>query len=736
MKPRRRFPFHRQFDSMDCGPACLRMVAEHHGRVVSPRRLRELCRPSRDGVSLRSIAAAAEDLGFRSLPAQLPFESLRDEVSLPAIVHWEGGHFVVVYEIEGDTVRVADPAGGLLNLTPDEFRRSWIPGGRAGDDGIALLLEPTPQLEADSSDDLADRGYFALFGQIVAHLRRYRTYGLQVFASVLAVSLIQLMFPLLTQILVDHGIADRDIGLIWLILIGQVALVGGRTLGEVVRARLLMHVGARVAMAMQASFVRRLTKLPVSFFDTRLSGDIDRRLADYHEIRRLLTRTLTPALAAVVSLVVFGLVLAWYSLLVLAIFVLGTGLYIAWTLAFLPRARQLVHRRLRLEARLHDIVQEILQGIEDLKLYCARHFMTWQWERSQSALFSVNVRELSVDQLQSLGGAFLNELKNIVITLAAALLVVSGDMTLGMLLAVQYIVGQLNGPVTELQEMIRSTDRSRVALERMEDMRRTPTEDEESTGEHPAPEPKGPLTVSNLHFGYDGSGVDVLQGIDLEIPEGRVTAIVGASGSGKTTLIRLLLRFYRPTGGSIRVGDTELDHYGPEMWRRHCAAVLQDGYLFADTIARNIALGADSPDPDRLFAAARVADALDIVESHPLGFHRVVGSRGQGLSGGQRQRLLIARAVYAGPEYLFFDEATNALDAEKERVIIENLRDFFRGRTVVVVAHRLSTVREADQILVLANGRVVERGRHDELAANRGPYYELVKEQLDLGGGA
>lgn len=733
----KRFPFHRQFDSMDCGPACLRMVAEHHGRVVSPQRLRELCRPTRDGVSIRSIAAAAESLGFRSLPARLPFESLRDEAPLPAIVHWERGHFVVVYDIEDGTVRVADPAGGVLDMTPAEFRRGWIPGGRrSNENGIALLLEPTPQLEAGSDEDLADRGYFALFAEMLAHLRRYRGYGLQILASILAVSAIQLMFPLLTQILVDHGIADRDVGLIWLILIGQVALFAGRTLGEVIRARLLMHVGTRVAMAMQASFVRRLTRLPVSFFDTRLSGDIDRRLTDYHEIRRLLTRTLTPAVAAGVSLVVFGLVLAWYSFLVVMIFIAGTALYIAWTLAFLRRARHLVHRRLRLEARLHDIVQEILQGIEDLKVYCARHFATWQWERSQSALFSVSLRELSVDQLQSLGGGFLNELKNIVITLTSALLVVNGDLTLGMLLAVQYIVGQLNGPVLDLQEMIRGTDRTRVALERMEDMRRTATEDEESMEGMAVTEPSGALTVSDLHFGYDGAGRDVLKGIDLEIPDGRVTAIVGASGSGKTTLVRLLLRFYRPSRGSIRVGGTELHHYAPERWRRHCAAVLQDGYLFADTIARNIALGAERPDPERLVEAARIADALDIVEAHPLGFDRAVGSQGQGLSGGQRQRLLIARAVYAAPRYLFFDEATNALDAEKERIIVENLRQFFRGRTVVVVAHRLSTVREADQILVLAKGRIVERGRHEELVANRGPYYELVKEQLELGGGA
>ncbi len=725
------FPFYKQYDSADCGATCLRMVARHYGRHYTLDYLRDISYLDREGVSLMGISDAAERIGFRTLGVKTGFTRLKEDIPLPCIAHWRQNHFVVVYRLSAGKVYVADPAVGKLRLSEQEFLEGWISDVvNTEPQGVLLLLEATPEFYQREGEQSSRKG----FRSLSVYLRQHRKLGWQLFFGLLIGSLIQLVFPFLMQALVDKGVQLSDLNFVYLILAAQGMLFFSQVAVEFLRGWILLHIGTRINISLVSDFLIKLMRLPMSFFDAKMTGDLLQRIYDNERVERFLTSSSLVTLFSIVSLLVFSVVLLFYNSLIFTIFFLAAIVYFGWVALFLNQRRRLDNRRFEQMAENQSALFQLVNGMQEIKLHNAERQKRWAWERIQARLFRVNVQYLATDQIQRAGAAFINEGKNILISVIAARAVIQGDMTLGMMLAVQYIIGHMNAPLESLVQFILAAQEAALSLERMNEIHQKADEEPAGLAKVTALPANGDLALENVSFRYGGPYDPwVLRNVSARFPEGKTTAIVGTSGSGKTTLIKLLLHFYQPVEGVIRVGDISLANFSYQRWRSHCGVVMQDGYLFSDTIARNIGLGEDNVDRRRLLYATKVANIQGFIEALPLGYNTKIGQDGVGLSQGQKQRLLIARAVYKNPEYLFFDEATNALDAYNERVIMHNLEHVFRNKTVIIVAHRLSTVRNADNILVLEKGEVVEQGTHDTLTKNKGHYFQLVKNQLELG---
>jgi ATP-binding cassette subfamily B protein len=711
------------------------MIAMHYGKNYSLQRLRENCFISREGVSLLGISEAAEQIGFRSIGVRIGWEQLVNEAPLPCIVHWKQNHFVVVYKISRkNVVFIADPAHGQIKYTKEEFLRAWLSDKKDGEaKGIALLLEPGPDFY-NIEDEKPDKTKFRF---LVQYLRPHKKFMLQIMLAMLLGSLLQLIAPFLTQSVVDKGIGNQNLGFVTLVLVAQLVLMVSRTSVEFIRNWLLLHISTRIDISLISDFLIKLMKLPIGFFDTKMIGDIMQRIGDHSRIQSFLTGSSINILFSMVNLIIFGAVLAFYSLKILSIFIIGSIIYFIWVLLFMKKRRELDFKRFAQMADNQSNLFQLITGMQEIKLNNCERQKRWKWERIQARLFRVNIQGLALSQWQQAGAMFFNETKNIFITFLAASAVIKGEITLGMMMSVQYIIGQLNAPVEQMIGFIQAAQDAKISMERLGEIHNK--EDEEPANafkinQLPA---NRSIEINNLSFQYEGPHSEmVLKNINLTIPEGKTTAIVGTSGSGKTTLVKLLLGFYTPVKGEIRVSGTLLGNFNSSYWRSQCGAVMQDGFIFSDSITENIAPGDENVDTVKLRNAVQVANISDFIDSLPLGFNTKIGQEGSGISQGQRQRLLIARTVYKSPEYIFFDEATNSLDANNEKVIMQNLEEFFKYgklKTVVVVAHRLSTVKNADQIIVLEKGEIIEQGTHQELSRLKGAYYELVKNQLELG---
>jgi len=728
------FPFYKQLDQMDCGPTCLRMIAKHYGKSYSIDFLRRKANITREGVSLEGIAEASEAIGLHTLAVAVDYKTILDEVPLPCIAHWRQRHFVVIHKIKKNSVYIADPAHGLVKYTKDEFIKGWV--GKHGKDetskGHLLLLEPTPEFDQTEGDDKKEYGFKFLFW----YFKPYKKYIVQLILGLLVGSLLQLIFPFLTQAVVDYGINYQNLNFVYLILIAQLVLFISQTSVELIRGWILLHMTSRINISLISDFLVKLMRLPISFFDSKHTGDIMQRIYDHNRIQTFLSSTTLNTLFSAFNLVIFGVVLAYYDLTIFAVFFIGSFLYIGWTLLFLKKRAVLDYKRFDQSSDNQSSLFQLISGMQEIKLNGSERRRRWEWEAIQVKLFKISIKGLALSQTQNTGGRFLNELKNILITFIAAKAVIEGNLTLGMMLSVQYIIGQLNLPINNFITFIQTGQDAKLSIERLSEIHNK--DDEENRFEEAVKElPKDKtIKLTDAKFRYGGKKSPViLNNLNFEFEEGKVTAIVGASGSGKTTLIKLLLKFYDFNKGDIHIGQTNLNTISTTFWRKCCGSVMQDGFLFTDTIAKNITESDSNGfiDKERLAHAVKVANIESFVEELPSGYNTKIGAGGINVSGGQKQRILIARAVYKNPKYIFFDEATSALDANNEKVIMENLQEFYKGKTVVVVAHRLSTVKNADQIIVLDRGEIIEKGTHEVLTKKKGAYYTLVKNQLELG---
>ena len=724
-----------QHDSMQCGIACLQMVCKYFGREYSLDSLSKLCFATTEGVSMLGINEAANTLGLHTISARVTTTML-GKAPLPSILHWDQNHFVVLYKVKkGKKFYVADPGKGLVTYGLDEFKQHWISTKSNGEDkGIAMFLETTPAFFTYKMEDEEHIKEKRSFRFLLGYVRKYRKYFGQIILGLVVGSLLQLVLPFLTQSIVDVGIKNQDIGFVWLILLGQLMLTISRTVIDFIRRWLLLHISLRINISLVSDFFIKLLKLPMSFFDTKLMGDLMQRMNDHSRVNNFLTQQTLNITFAMLTFVVFSVVLFFYNKFVFAIFLLGSILYGAWMTLFLKRRKVLDYELFEQQAINNNKTYEFITSMQEIKLQDCEQRRRWEWEDTQADLFGVQMKSLKLQQTQEAGSIFINEVKNIIITVVAATAVIHGQMTLGMMLAVQYIIGQLNSPVEQLMNFFYSLQDVKISLERINEIHQMDDENGKVGLQTSIEDKSEGIDIKDIMFKYDPHALrKTIDDVNIHIPQGKVTAIVGASGSGKTTLIRLMLGYYPVLEGQINIGNTDINKLNKKWWRRQCGVVMQEGVIFSESIARNIAVDDGDIDKERLLKAAEIACIKDYVMALPLKFNTKIGRDGVGLSQGQKQRILIARAVYKNPDYIFLDEATNSLDANNERSIVENLDKFYKGKTVVIVAHRLSTVKNADQIVVIDHGNVVEVGNHESLTAKRGAYYNLVKNQLELG---
>lgn len=728
-----KFPYYRQYDSTDCGPACLKSIAKYYGKKYYLQHLRDACHVGRDGVSLIGLSDAAESIGLKSKMVKITLDELLHSVSYPCILYWMQNHFVVLYKVEKGKRRsyyISDPAQGLLVYNQGDFIRSWCYNGTS--DGIALLLEPSPKFY-NHKDDLGHND-FINFGSLLNYLAPYKKYVIQVVLGILSACLLNFILPFLTQSVVDNGIRNKDVSFIVAILIAQMMVTFGQVINSLITNWILLHITARVSISLISDFLNKLTKLPIAFFDSKKTGDILQRVNDHQRIQDFLTGSLLSLIMALFVFLIYGIIMFKYDALILFLFLAGSVLYVSWIMLFMKRRKKLDYIRFREGAVNQNSLLQLITGMQEIKLNGCEKRKRWEWEKSQAKLYSISIKGLSITQIQEVGGTFIDQIKNVVISFIAAKAVVDGEMTLGMMMALQYIVGQLNAPIKQFITFVESGQDAKLSMERL-------TEIHKKEDEEPVDSPKDPIIpkapvikLENVTFQYEGVHSEkVLNHINLEIPYAKTTAIVGTSGSGKTTLLKLILGFYEPAIGEVTVNGRSLQEYSDRAWRKNCGVVMQEGYIFSDTILNNITISDENPDMEKFKQAIYVANLEPFIESLPLGYNTRIGSDGQGLSTGQKQRILIARAVYKNPPILIFDEATNALDSNNEKDIMSKLTDFFKGKTVVIVAHRLSTVRNSDNLVVLDDSRIVEQGNHNELVSLKGHYYRLIKNQLELG---
>ncbi|MEQ1554491.1 MAG: peptidase domain-containing ABC transporter [Ferruginibacter sp.] len=731
------FPHFLQRNQMDCGPSCLYIICKHYGRNFSTEKLRKLTEIGKEGVNILGISDAAEKIGFRTQALQLSLNDLKENIKLPCILHWSQNHFVVLYKIKKNAYYISDPGKSLLKYTEVEFVKQWLSHIEHNEKtGIALSLEPTPLFYNNQYNDDYIEQKSKGFGSIVSYLFPYKKLIVQLMLGLLLGSLLQLILPFLTQSVIDTGVNTGNLPFVYVVLFAQLALFAGRLSVDFIRSWILYHISSRINISILTDFLIKLMKLPVSYFDSKKTGDIMQRMNDHSRIQNFLTGTSLSTLFSLFNLVIFSVVLAMYNTGIFAVFAGASVLYILWIFIFLKKRKTLDYKQFDIAAAEQSKTMEIVQGMQEIKLHGCEKPKRWQWERLQARTFRLGMKGLALNQWQQTGAFFINEGKNIFITFLAAKAVINheGGMTLGGMLAIQYIIGQLNGPIEQIISFVQSWQLAKISLDRLNEIHSL--SDEEPSDKllsNTLPTDKT-IELSNVSFTYSGAGNDaVLKNINLIIPNGKTTAIVGTSGSGKTTLLKLLLKFYAPQKGNVKVGGNDIENLSHKTWRKAIGVVMQESFIFNDSIAANIAVGDETIDTTKLKQAAVTANILEFIESLPLGFNTKIGTEGVGVSAGQKQRILIARAVYKNSDYIFFDEATNSLDANNEKVIMKNLGEFFQNRTVIVVAHRLSTVKNADQIVVLNKGMITEVGTHAGLIQLKGEYFTLVRNQLELG---
>lgn len=719
----KKFPIYKQLDSMDCGPTCLKMIAKFYGKSFSTSEIRSACYLTKDGVSLMGISHGAESLGMRTFGAKITLFELQNKAPLPCILHWDNNHFVVVYKIKKNIVHIADPKAGRVIYNIDDFKKRWL-HNRRDDVGYTLLVEPTADFY--EIDETKEKGWSYFF----KYLKPHRKLLIQAFCALLFSSLVSLITPFFTQSLVDIGINGKNLGFIYLILISQLLIILGTAFVNFIQSWIGLHIGTKISIEFVSDFLQKLLKLPISFFETKSIGDILQRMGDHSRIQSFVTSSLFTIVLSVINFITFSVIMLYYNIILFFIFMLGNALYVGWILLFMKKRRSFDFMKFDLNSKGKNVLLQLFHGVEEIKLNNVETRKRWEWENIQAKKFKLGMDMLTWGQFQSSGSLLINSSKNVLISFFSAKAVIDGEMSLGMMMSVQFIIGQLQVPIKSFISLAYQHQDAKISVERLGEVHNTKDE-EHNTNYHPINIQSSSIYLENVSFQYEGpESPFVLKDVNLEIPKNKVTAIVGESGSGKTTLLKLLLKFLEPTTGSIKVGDFDLSAIRNSIWRTHCGAVLQNGYLFSDTILNNVCVRDEIIDFDRFFLALKDANILKWVESLPQKYESMIGANGRGLSQGQKQRIIIARLFYNDPDFVFLDEATNSLDASSEAFIMGNFNRFCKNKTTIVIAHRLSTVKNADQIILLRNGQIIEVGTHNELIENNGAYMDLVKSQL------
>jgi ATP-binding cassette subfamily B protein len=728
-----KFPFYKQHDSTDCGISCLRSISDYYGKKYSLQRLRDACHIGKDGVTFIDISDVAESIGFRTKMFKISLDDLNNSISFPCIIHWNNNHFVVLYKIEKKRKEkkyyISDPARGLLTYKEDLFVKYWNNNLHIG---FALTLEPSPKFYERKEDHNGNNNINSMF--VFGYLKPHKNIFFQIILGIITACILNLILPFLTQSIVDVGIEQNNINFVITILIAQVMVAFGQMVNSLITSRILLHTTARISISLISDFLNKLTRLPIAFFDSKKIGDILQRIQDHQRIQDFLTSTLLGIIMSSFIFIIYGIVMVNYNIWILLIFLCGSILYISWVLSFMDMRKKIDYMRFQESAANQNSLLQLITGMQEIKLNGCEKQKRWKWEKSQAKLYDISIKGLTINQIQEVGGTFIDQTKNVVISFIAAHSVMTGSMTLGMMMALQYIIGQLNAPIKQFISFAESMQDAKLSMERLSEIHQK--DDEEPNGVSKSINiPNNPeIVLENVMFQYEGKhSPKILDNINLTISHSKITAIVGTSGSGKSTLLKLILGFYQPIEGKITLNNKSLYDYSDKYWRKNCGVVMQEGFIFSDSIKNNIGISDENPDIEKIEKAIEIANLEEFIESLPLGYNTEIGVDGQGLSTGQKQRILIARAAYKNAPVVIFDEATNALDANNEKVIMNNLKGFFQGKTVIVVAHRLSTVKNADKIVVLNNSKIVEQGNHNELVKLKGYYYELIKNQLELG---
>lgn len=718
------FPFFKQLDTMDCGPASIKIIAKFYGKNFSFKFLRDKCNISREGISLKDLSRVSEEIGLRNLPLKLSFDDLIKKITLPCILHWDYNHFVVLYKIKNSKVYISDPQIGLVNYSIDEFIYYWK---KNNDKGIVLVVEPSPSFyEKDEVNTSSS------FSNYVGYLKPHTKFLIQVFIGMIIGVVINLIFPFITQSIVDIGIETKDYNFINLLLIASIILTISSVFSGYIQNRMILYVADKVNISMVSDFIKKTLQLPVTFFERKMTSDILNRINDHNRIQDFILTSFLGILIAGISFIIYAIILVYYNFNLFLFFIIGTILYIIWILLFLKKRRILDFKFFDSNNLNQNEIIQIVDNSTEIKVNNLQQKKRWDWERSRLEIYDLNIKLLNLTQTQNIGTAIIDRLKNVFITFFAAKAVINGEMTLGMMLSAQYIIGQMNGPVNQLIGFIQSFQNAKISLERVNEVVFEENEEKIFDGiEMPIPLDKS-IKIKNLSFRYHISDPYVLKNINLEIPEGKMLAIVGQSGSGKTSLLKILLRLYEDYEGDILIDDVNFKSINIHKWRAICGAVLQDGKILDETILKNIILDDIDIEINKLNNVIKITNLENFINKKNLKLYTIVGKAGVGISGGEKQRILIARALYKNPNFLFFDEATNSLDTKNEEEITNNLINLTKNKTTVVIAHRLSTVKFADTIIVLDKGEIVEKGNHNELLKLKGYYYNLINSQLEL----
>lgn len=725
-----KFPFYKQLDLKDCGPTCLRMIAKHYGKTFSREFLREISGITKTGVTLAGISDAANQIEMRTLGVNINLNSLVNEAPTPFIVSWRQKHFVVVYKTTNTKIYVADPAQGLLDYSHQEFLDAW--SNNSNQTGFALLLEPNTNFYSQNVQEDKKIG----FSFLIPYLSPYKKIAYQLLLGIIVSITIQFILPFIIQSVVDVGVQNKNIHFIYLMLIAQLVLISTQTSVNVFREWLITHVNGRFNIKIVSDFLYKILKLPINYFETRNSGEHIQRISDLTRIQNFISTFSIGFIYSTILFLAFSLVLFFFDIKIFIIYIVGTIIHIGWTLLFIKKRSELDYKNFDELSKSQTSLLEIINGSKEIKINNSQRKNRWKWEHIQINIFNTTLKSLKISHYQNIGSIFINEIKNIFIIFLSAMAVINGEITLGMMLSIQYIIGQLNAPLDNFINFIRVYQDTKISLERLSQVYSIKNEvNRLSINLKELPTNKT-IYIKNLSFKYGSkSSSFVLNNLTFEIPENKITAIVGSSGSGKTTLLQVLLKLYEPTSGDIYVGNDNLNNLDHDFWRLNCGAVLQDNFIFNDTIAGNISESEQNElvNIEKIKLSAQISCADEFIEKLPNKYKTQLGSTGMRLSGGQEQRLMIARAVYKNPKFIFFDEATSSLDANNEKKIMQNLQTFIEGKTAVVIAHRLSTVKNADNIIVLENGQIIEQGSHEQLIAKKNKYYELIKNQLELG---